>query len=263
MGGKHETGCVAGCAMVVRFTVCFPKPQSSGKAAAILCLSTRRCVKSVQSLSWQRVSLLSRKHVVLLGKCWFSSQRTELWCTPSRFLLEERARLLQMPVRYAPPPNGNTWLVLSYTFWFPFSMYLLTQNTFRASVCTYVPLSPTDLLMWMQPATPVFSQCLTWNLEFQAPKSHRGFLARTVIHLCFLFSLSQSVGNCSHHLTAHSRVSPSLLHWSGKCDRRNEEYNTAHGLVRDFSVLLLGDMIITSSSWPALNCAVSADQEHL
>lgn len=75
----HQEGWVAsisGCAMVVRFIVCFPRPRSSGKTAAILRLSTRRrCVKSLQSLSWRGMSLVRQKHVVLLGKCWFSSQR--------------------------------------------------------------------------------------------------------------------------------------------------------------------------------------------
>lgn len=142
----HQEGWVAsisGCAMVVRFIVCFPRPRSSGKTAAILTFVNKKKMCQITAISF-----MTGNEPGEMETCSFAWQMLvqftkRFWCTPSRFLLEETARLLQMPIKYAPSPNGNTWLVLSYTFWFPFSMCLLTPNTIRASVCRYVPLSPT------------------------------------------------------------------------------------------------------------------------
>lgn len=77
MGGKCETSCIAGFAMVVRSPVwSFPSCGAKAKHLRGEELSQFvRCVKSVQSPSWQGMSLVSRRHVVLLDKCWFSSQR--------------------------------------------------------------------------------------------------------------------------------------------------------------------------------------------
>lgn len=76
------------------------------------------------------------------------------------------------------------------------------------------------------------------------------------------FSLSLSTWHCSGRLTVQTWVSPS---GSGMANVTEdvEKHNIIHGLVRHFCVLLVENMTIIPSSWPALNWIISGDQEHL
>lgn len=156
----------------------------------------------------------------------------------------------------------GTWGIHSWSFTHllnPFPVCLFTPNTSRASVYRYIPF----ILIDAANSASLFgvSHLRSWVLGTQVWLWVSGTFSYLSL-LPLFFHLSLSTWHLLWPPYCSDMVKPIRV-WHGKCDRKCGEVQHYPWLSEAFCVILVENMAIIPSSWPALKWIISGDQEHL